>query len=98
LDITILHAWNGLEAVEICKLNPQIDLALMDIKMPVMDGYNATKQIKEFMPGLPIIAQTAYSTEADMAKAISCGCCDFISKPFKQDLLISKIIDQLHVS
>ena len=63
----IIHrAQNGQEAVEICKANDTIDLVLMDIKMPVMDGYEATSQIKKLRPDLPIIAQTAYSTDEDI--------------------------------
>ena len=95
LNIHIIRAINGLEAVEICNTNTHIDLVLMDIKMPVMDGYEATKQIKSFMPNLPIIAQTAYFTDIDKDKAIACGCIDFISKPIKRELLFSKIEVQL---
>jgi len=95
LNIHIIRAINGLEAVEICKTNKNIDLVLMDIKMPLMDGYEATKQIKGFMPNLPIIAQTAYFTDIDKSKAIACGCIDFISKPIKRELLFSKIAVQL---
>jgi CheY-like chemotaxis protein len=95
LNINIIRAINGIEAIEICKTNKNIDLVLMDIKMPEMDGNIATKQIREFMPGLPIIAQTAYSTETDKYKALTAGCNDFISKPFKNELLISKIMEYL---
>jgi PAS domain S-box-containing protein len=94
LDINIIRALNGVEAVETCKSTP-IDIVLMDIKMPIMDGYEATKQIRKFKPYLPIIAQTAYSEAIDKNKAIACGCNDFISKPFKRELLISKIKEQL---
>jgi PAS domain S-box-containing protein len=95
LNIHIIRAINGLEAVEICKTNTHIDLVLMDIKLPLMDGYEATKQIKVFMPNLPIIAQTAYFTDIDKSKALACGCIDFISKPIKRELLFSKIVVQL---
>jgi len=61
-----------------------------------MDGYEATKRIKEFKPDLPIIAQTAYITEADRVKALACGCSDYISKPISKRLLLSKINEQLH--
>jgi CheY-like chemotaxis protein len=94
LNINIIRATNGLEAVVICK-NKHIDLVLMDIKMPVMDGYEATKQIRELMPDLPIIAQTAYRTDADKNKALACGCNSFISKPIKPELFISIIKDYL---
>jgi PAS domain S-box-containing protein len=96
LNINILKASNGLEALEICKSKEPIDLVLMDIKMPVMDGYEATKQIKKLKPNLPIIAQTAFSTNDDKNKALLAGCIDFISKPFNQAILITKINEHLH--
>jgi PAS domain S-box-containing protein len=96
INSKILRARNGIEAVEICKSNQHIDLVLMDIKMPLMSGYEATKQIREFLPNLPIIAQTAYTTDFDKKKALSCGCNDFISKPLEKKLLVSKINEQLH--
>ncbi len=95
LNFKIIRAINGLEAIEICKTNQGIDLVLMDMKMPVMNGYEATKQIKGFMPDVPIIAQTAYITDVDKNKVFACGCNDFIIKPFKKELLISKIKEQL---
>lgn len=94
-NFTIIRAINGVEAVEICKSNPDIHLVIMDIKMPLMDGYEATKQIKELRPNLIVIAQTAYSTDIDKNKAIACGCSDFISKPFKEEQLLSKVKEQL---
>jgi PAS domain S-box-containing protein len=85
-DIEILRAFNGKEAVEICVANRNIDLVLMDIKMPVMNGYTAIKLIREKIPAIPIIVQTAYAD--DREKAIECGCSGYISKPFdKQGLL-----------
>lgn len=76
----VLHAYNGKEAVEKCLSSEHIDLVLMDIKMPVMDGYTAVKLIREKNISIPIIAQTAYAD--DKEKAIECGCTGFISKPF----------------
>jgi PAS domain S-box-containing protein len=93
--INIIRAGNGMEAIEICKSNPNINLVLMDIKMPIMDGYKATKHIKEFRPHLPIIALTAYSTENDKNEALTSGCSDFISKPIKIDALLAKISEEL---
>ncbi|MHB1195225.1 MAG: PAS domain S-box protein [Lutibacter sp.] len=87
LPCTIIHAEDGLEAVELCKNNSAIELVLMDIKMPKMDGHEATKRIKEFRPNLPIIAQTAYSTPEEKEKAFLAGCDDFISKPISKDAL-----------
>jgi CheY-like chemotaxis protein len=95
-NLNLLRAKNGADAVMICRSVKPIDLILMDLKMPVMDGYEATRQIREFLPEMPIIALTAYSTEVDKNKAISAGCNDFISKPIKKDILISKMEDQLY--
>ena len=87
----ILHAIDGEEAVKMCKDNPNIDLVLMDIKMPKMNGYEATEEILKIRPDLPIVAQTAYSTREDMKKATDAGCVDFISKPISKDVL-NKVI------
>ena len=86
-NFLIYRAKNGSEAVDLCKGNDKIDLVLMDIKMPVMDGYMATKKIKKIRPNLPIIAQTAYSTAEDLQNALNAGCDDFISKPIDSKLL-----------
>ena len=63
----------------------------MDVRMPIMNGYEATRQIKAVRPALPIIVQTAFSSDADRAEAFASGCSDFISKPISKDLLIHKI-------
>ncbi len=86
-DFTIYRAKNGQEAVTICQENENIDLVLMDIKMPIMDGYDATSYIKKMRPDLPIIAQTAYSIEEDVQKALDSGCDDFVSKPVDRKVL-----------
>jgi len=83
----IIHVKNGQEAVDICNNNQNIDLVLMDLKMPIMNGYDATTQIKKNHPNLPIIAQTAYSTKEEKEKATIAGCDDFISKPIAKDAL-----------
>jgi signal transduction histidine kinase/CheY-like chemotaxis protein len=90
LKVNILRANNGVEAVELCRTRI-IDLVFMDIKMPVMDGLIATRQIREFLPDLPIIAQTAYNTDADKENAYASGCTAFISKPLKKDVVLSAI-------
>lgn len=82
---------SGLKAIQACKDNSDIDLVLMDINMPEMDGFEATREIKKFKPELPIIAQTAYAVEGDRAKAMKAGCDDYISKPIKKEVLITKI-------
>ena len=91
LGIIVLRAENGEKAVELVANREDIDLVLMDLKMPVMDGYEATKIIKKAYPLLPIIALTAYSQDSDREKALSCGCSDFISKPFDRKELIEKM-------
>ena len=95
-NFNLMHAKNGSEAVEICLSNNSIDLVLMDIKMPIMNGLEATEKIKEKLPKLPIIAQTAYSTETDKQLALHHGCNDFISKPINKEelfILISKYLN-----
>ncbi len=87
----IIHAKNGKEAVEICKENKNIDIILMDIKMPVMNGYEATKKIKTFRKNVPIIAQTAYSSITDKEKALNFGFEDYISKPLSKNKFLSLI-------
>ncbi len=94
----IMHAKDGKEAVDIIKNKKDIDIVLMDIKMPVMNGHEAAKEIKSFRPGLPIIAQTAYSTDSDKEKALSNGCDDFISKPIDSARLVSLINKYVHKS
>lgn len=91
LKMNIIRAVNGAEAVSICRSNPNVNLVLMDIKMPEMDGFEATKCIKRFCPDLPVLAQTAFISESDKQKAIVCGCSDFISKPIDQKELYQKI-------
>ena len=77
----ILKVSTGIEAIEACKNNPDIDLVMMDINMPEMDGYEATKNIREFNKDLIIIAQTANGMQSDRDNAIAAGCTDYISKP-----------------
>ncbi|MEW7278344.1 transporter substrate-binding domain-containing protein [Aquimarina sp. 2201CG1-2-11] len=79
-NFIIQRAKNGKEAVSFCEEN-NVDLILMDIKMPIMNGYDATKKIKEMYPNLPVIAQTAYTSKTDVKNAYKAGCDDFISKP-----------------
>jgi signal transduction histidine kinase/ActR/RegA family two-component response regulator len=86
-----LRALNGKEAVEICMNNPKIKIILMDMKMPVMNGYDATMQIKKIYPGIKIIAQTAYAMREEKERALKCGCDDYISKPFEKEDLLSVI-------
>ena len=83
------HASDGGQAIEFVKTNPNINVVLMDIKMPNINGLEATKQIKAMRPQLPIIAQTAYAMQDDEYKALQAGCNDYISKPIDATKLIS---------
>ena len=83
----VLHAKTGVDAIESCHNNPDIDLVLMDIKMPEMDGYEATRQIRQFNKDVIIIAQTAFGMAGDREKAMAAGCNDFITKPISLSLL-----------
>lgn len=87
----VIPADNGKKAVEIFQENPDIDLILMDIKMPVMNGIDATKAIKKINSSVPIIAQTAYALPGDKEKTIEAGCDDYLSKPITAELLFKKI-------
>ena len=93
-SIKLVRAKNGHEAVELCK-SDKYDLILMDIQMPVMDGYTATELIKKLHPGLPVIAQTAFVTEREIA--LASGCDDFISKPFTKEELLSIVSKHISV-
>ena len=84
------RAKNGQEAVELVD-NNTFDLVLMDIKMPIMDGLEATKLIKEAHPELPIIALTANAFDSDRQFAFDAGCNDFLSKPVSSDLCLKTI-------
>jgi len=87
----ILIARNGVEAIETCRNNPDIDLIMMDIKMPGMDGHEATRQIRQFNPGVIIIAQTAFAFTGDEEEALAAGCNDYISKPLNKHALLGLI-------
>ena len=84
------RAKNGKEAVDLVNSNTY-DLVLMDIKMPVMDGLEATKAIRENHTDLPIIALTANAFDSDRQLAMQAGCVDFLSKPVSSDLCIKTI-------
>ncbi len=86
-NIIVISAGNGHEAVELVRQHPETDIVLMDIKMPFMNGYDATRMIKQIRPDLPVIAQTAFSSEDDRTKAEEAGCDGFITKPVKKNEL-----------
>jgi|GEM_PF-1646582 len=87
----IIWATNGQEAVDLIKQNKNIDLVLMDIRMPVMNGYDATRLIKKMRPDLPVIAQTAYSLDGDKNKSFEAGCDEYVTKPVNAGQLLAKI-------
>jgi PAS domain S-box-containing protein len=89
--VNVIHAWNGEEAVNMVRENPLIDLVLMDIKMPVMDGIEAMKLIKMFNTDIPVIAITAYAMSDDREKTLKEGFDDYISKPFSIGVFTEKI-------
>ncbi len=91
LKTNYITAKNGNEAVKVCSENLDIDLVLMDIKMPDMSGYEATKLIKKTRPELIVVAQTAHAVPGDKEKALKAGCDDYISKPIVQDDLLGII-------
>ena len=95
-DCEIIRAKNGIEAIDLCRENPDVNLVLMDIKMPQLNGLKATKRIREFNKSVIIIAQTAYALAGDKQTSIEAGCNDYISKPIdnlKLANLISKWIN-----
>jgi len=87
--VTLLWAKDGAQAVDLVKTIKKIDLVLMDIKMPVMNGYAATMEIRHINPKLPIVAQTAYAYSEDRQKAEAAGCNDYITKPINSKELYS---------
>jgi len=89
----IIHAWNGIEAVNLCRNHPEVSLILMDLKMPEMNGFEATEQIRQFRDDVPIIAITAYSGNEDKQMAHEAGCDDFITKPINKQFLLEKLTE-----
>ena len=87
----LYFAVTGIEAIEQIKKHSDIDLILMDIKLPIMNGYEATRKIREFNKEVKIIAQTAYALEGDRKKALESGCDDYLPKPLNKDLLMKKL-------
>ena len=87
----VVPAETGIEALRLFRNTPDIDLVLMDMKMPEMDGFEATRQIRQFNKDVIIIAQTAYGLSGDREKAIEAGCNDYISKPINREVLLALI-------
>lgn len=90
-NIVLYCASNGYEAVEIVKKEKNLNIALLDIKMPIMDGIQATKLIKEINPDLPIIIQSAFAFSSDKILATEAGCNEFLTKPIQKEQLFRLI-------
>lgn len=84
----IIHAGTGPEAIELFNNNPEIDLVLMDLKLPGMSGLDAAREIKRVKPSMPIIALTAYALSGDRERSLEAGCDDYLSKPFRRSDLL----------
>ena len=91
-EAVALNAADGQEAVEIALGNPDIDIILMDIQLPVMDGYSTARKIREFRPGVVIIAQTAYGLMDEKEKIMNSGFDDYLIKPIIFQVLIDMLI------
>jgi CheY-like chemotaxis protein len=91
LNLNLIHAKNGKLAVELLKNNPDVQLILMDIRMPVLNGYEATKLIREFNKTVPIIAQTAFAMIPEQKTILESGFTDFLSKPVEEEILFGMI-------
>lgn len=87
----VLYVNNGVAAINMIKCKPQIDMVLMDIRLPLMDGIAATSVIKGMHPEIPVIIQTAYEMVYAKDDALKCGCDDFISKPIHSRTLLSML-------
>ena len=90
-QFTLYIASNGREAVELVRQHPETDIVLMDLKMPVMNGYDAHRQIREIRPDLPVIAQTAFASPDDREKAFYAGFSGYLTKPVKKSELLDMI-------
>lgn len=87
VNMKSISAFNGADALDLFNTHTDIDLVLMDIKMPGMNGYEITERMKKIRPTVPIIAQTAYALEGDRELSIQAGCDEYIKKPIKKEKL-----------
>ena len=90
-NAAVLHATDGIQAVKICREINDINIILMDVQLPMMDGYDATIEIRNFRKKLPIIAQTAYAQQSDKNKCMEAGCNEYVNKPIDKDYLLELI-------
>ena len=87
----LIFVKDGQSAINLCRDNKSIDLVLMDIQLPVIDGFDATIEIKKMRPDLPVIAQTAYALIEERQRCYEVGCDDYIAKPIEPLKLLDKI-------
>jgi PAS domain S-box-containing protein len=95
--VKIIRAYNGKEAVDYIRGGKEVDLILMDVRMPLMDGYEATAMIKKTKPDIPIVAQTAYALAGDRTESMDAGCDAYITKPIRKQVLldiVGKFLDK----
>ncbi len=90
-NIDIIHTKNGNDAIDICKQNGGINLVLMDIKLPDINGFQAMREIKKIRPELPVVAVTAYAFAKDKSDCFKAGCDDYLSKPVDSKTLLNVI-------
>ena len=86
----ILWAKDGQQAIDLFNDN-EVDLVLMDLQLPVMDGYTATREIKKVNPDVPVIAQTAHVMSGEREKCMEAGCDDYLAKPIRLQILIETL-------
>lgn len=89
--VDIIRAVNGQEVVMHCQNHPDISLIFMDLKMPVMSGYDATREVKSFRKNLPIIVVTAFAMTEDKERALEAGCDDYLTKPVSREMLLERL-------
>ncbi len=90
-EANIIRAKNGKEMLDLVKSDRHIDIVLLDMGMPVMDGYEATKLLRSEGYDIPIIAQTAFALDNEKERVLEVGCNDYVEKPIKKEVLFDKI-------
>lgn len=95
LKASTLWAKNGVEGLDFFTANEDISLVLMDLNMPEMDGFEATRKMKKIRPEIPIIVQSAYILSGEEARSFEAGCDEFLAKPIRLNLLVEAITRHL---
>lgn len=96
-NLAYLLAFDGIEAMDLFEKHPEIDLVLLDIKLPNMNGEDVLKKMKALRPNVPIIVQTAYVFDVDRERFFELGCNDYISKPINKTLFYEKLSHWLKI-